>query len=281
MVEISAALVKELREETNVGMMECKRALQETGGDKARAVKILRERGMAIAEKKAGRAANQGSIASAVTEHGRAGSLIEVNCETDFVAKNDTFKAFVAALAAQATGLDDSLAEAAKQAVTAKIAEIGENIVVRRNLRFVTQGAGAVTSYIHHGSTVGVLLELGCQKTETPATPAFKELAKDLCLHIAASSPRFTDRTAVPPDVIAAEREIFAKQVQGKPANIVDKIVDGKMNKFYEQACLVDQPFVKDQDKKVAALLKEKSAAAGETFTVRRFARFQVGEKLV
>lgn len=278
MTEISAALVKELREETNVGMMECKRALVETKGDKAAAIKILRERGVAIAAKKADRAANQGVIASAIVGNGQAGSLIEVNCETDFAAKSPGFRTFVQALAEKAAASDIVLAEAAKAEVTAKIAETGENIVVRRSIRYALQGAGCVTSYIHHGSMIGILLEVGCQNAATTTNPAFIETIKDLCLQVAAANPRFLDRTAVPADVLAAERDICAKQVKDKPAAIVEKIVDGKMKKYYEQECLVDQLFIKDPTKTITALLKEKGVLAGDTFTVRRYTRFQIGE---
>ncbi len=280
MTDISASLVKELRDETNVGMMECKRALVEAQGDKAKAVTILRERGIAIAHKKSSRAANQGVIASALLEDSRVGSLIEVNCETDFVAKNEKFKAFVQTLAERAAGAELNLAEAAATEITAKIAEIGENIVVRRNLRYAVQETGRVAAYIHHGSTIGVLLEAACQKTETTENPVFQELIKDLCLHIAASNPGYIDRQGVPADIIAAEREIYAKQIVGKPANIIGKIVDGKINKFFEQVCLVDQPFVKEQDKHVSVLLKEKGALLNDSVSVRRFARFQLGDKL-
>lgn len=280
MTEISASLVKELREETNVGMMECKRALVEAGGDKTKAVKILRERGMAIADKKASRAANQGVIVSAIADQGKIGSLIEVNCETDFVAKNEGFKAFVQKLAEKAATMDGSLADAVQTDVKAKIAEIGENIIVRRNIRFVVQGTGMVGTYIHHGSTVGVMLELGCQKAETCGRQEFKDLAKDICLHITANNPQFADRTKVTAEVAAAEREIYAKQVVGKPANIIEKIVDGKMGKFYEQVCLVDQPFVKDQEKRVSAVIQEKEKVLGDTITIGRYVRFQMGEAI-
>jgi len=280
MTEISAALVKELREETNVGMMECKRALVETKGDKAAAIKILRERGVAIAAKKSTRAANQGMIASAIIGNGKAGSLVEVNCETDFAAKSPGFRSFVQALAEKAAASDINLAEAAKAEITAKIAETGENIIARRALRYALQGPGQVTSYIHHGSLIGVLLEAGCQKEATLATPVFMETIKDLCLQVAAANPRFLDRQGVPADIVAAERDICAKQVKGKPEAIIKKIVDGKMNKYYEQECLVDQPFIKDPTKTITALLKEKGGLTGDILTVRRFARFQVGEAI-
>lgn len=278
MTEISATLVKELREETNVGMMECKRALVETKGDKAAAIKILRERGVAIAAKKADRAANQGVIASAITGGGKTGSLIEVNCETDFAAKSPGFRAFVQALAEKAAANDIDLAEAAKAEITAKIAETGENIVARRACRYALQGTGIVTSYIHHGSMLGILLEVGCQQAATTTNPVFLETIKDLCLQIAAANPHFLDRQGVPADVIAAERDICAKQVKGKPAAIIEKIVDGKMKKYYEQECLVDQLFIKDPTKTITALLKEKGGLMGDTLAVRRFTRFQIGE---
>ena len=278
MTEISAALVKELREATNVGMMECKRALVETKGDQAAAIKILRERGVVIAAKKATRAANQGIIASAIVDGGQAGSLIEVNCETDFAAKSPGFRTFVQTLAEKAAANDINLAETAKAEITAKIAETGENILAQRALRYALQGSGLVTSYIHHGSMIGVLLEAGCQQAATTANPVFLETIKDLCLQVAAANPHFLDRQGVPADIIAAERDICAKQVKDKPAAIIDKIVDGKMKKYYEQECLVDQPFIKDPTKTITALLKEKGGLAGDIITVRRFARFQIGE---
>jgi len=259
MTEISAALVKALRDETNAGMMECKKALTEAGGDKAKALRILRERGVAIAAKKSSRAANQGVIAAFVDGEQRCGSLVEINCETDFVAKNNGFTAFAAKLAEKAAAVEGNLAEMVRAEVTAKIAELGENIIVRRNIRFVLQKLGLIVAYIHHSGTLGVLLEINCTKTDTVSQPAFKELAKDICLHIAASNPRFLDREHVPAEVVATEREIFAKQVVGKPPQIIEKIVDGKMVKFYEQNCLVDQPFVRDQEKKIATLLGEKN----------------------
>jgi len=280
MTEISAASVKALRDETNVGMMECKRALVEAKGDKTKALRILRERGIAIAEKKSSRTVNQGVISAFIAEAGRAGSLIEVNCETDFVAKNDGFRSFVAKLAEKAVTLDGNIAEVVKEDITAKIAEIGENIVVRRNIRFVLQKPGMVAAYIHHGSTIGVLVELNCVQNDTTAKPAFKDLAKDICLQVAASKPRFLDRAAVPPEIVTVEKEIFAKQVTGKPPQIVVKIVEGKMGKFYEQACLLEQPFVKDQDKTIASLLAEKGKELADEIKIVRFVRFQSGETL-
>lgn len=278
MAEISASLVKELREETGVGMMECKKALVEANGDKAAAVKILRESGMAIAAKKATRTAKQGIIAAEVSADAQTGRMIEINCETDFVSKNDVFKAFVGEMLAAAAGVaDNGLAESAKAKVEAKIAEIGENIIARRNVTFAVQGVGAVAGYVHLGGKLGVLIEVGCQNAASVQNPAVKTLLADLALHVTAVNPACIVRDQVPAETVAAEKEIYAKQVEGKPANIVDKIVAGKLEKFYGQICLVEQAFVKDQDKTVAAVLAEAGKAAGDEFTIRRFVRWQLG----
>lgn len=279
MAEITAAMVQELREATNVGMMECKRALTEAGGDKEKAVKILRERGMAIAVKKAARTANQGTIAAAVAADGRAAALIELNCETDFAAKNEKFQKLAANLAEKALGLDDNtIGDATRADVTALVAAIGENIVAKRNMRYFLQGEGLLVTYIHPGGKLGVMLELGCANKATAASAVCKELAKDLSLHIAACSPAYLVRQEVPAAVIASEREIYAKQVTNKPPQIVEKIVDGKLGKFFSQVCLLEQPFVKEQTITIAKLLESKGKELGDTLTVRRFARYLRGE---
>jgi len=279
MTAITASLVKELRDETNLGMMDCKKALVEADGDKAKAIKLLRERGLAIAGKKSSRVANEGVVAADVNQGGKLGVIIEVNCETDFVAKNENFRSYVHELVEKAKTVDDGpLAEAAQDTLASKIAEIGENIVIRRNERYELQGLGIIACYIHLGNKVGVLLEVGCENEQTPQESAFKEVVKDITLHIAASSPRFLQRSDVPGDVIEAERSIYAKQVEGKPANIIDKIVDGKLDKFYSQVCLLEQGFVKDPDHSVEDLLKQNGVALGDRLTIRRFVRYQVGE---
>lgn len=278
MAEISADMVKQLREATNVSMMECKRALVEAGGEMEKATRLLRERGIAIATKKASRATNQGVIASATTADGKTASLVQLNCETDFVARNDNFKIFVSQLAAKACSTDASLGETMKAELTAKIAEIGENMVITRNTRFVLQGTGAIASYIHMGGKVGVLVDVACEKADTASNPVFKELIKDLTLHIAASRPRYLTSDEIPADVVKSEREIYAKQVTGKPANIIDKIVDGKMKKFHEEVCFVNQLFVKEQKETITSLLDLKGKQIGDTLKIRRFARYQLGE---
>ena len=278
MAEISASLVKELREETGVGMMECKKALVEANGDKAAAIKILRESGMAIAAKKATRTAKQGIIASEVSADSQTGLMIEVNCETDFVSKNDQFKGFVAEMLQAARGVaDNALAETAKAKVDAKIAEIGENIIARRNISYTVQGTGAIAAYVHLGGKLGVMVEVGCKNAASVQNPAVKALLADITLHITAVNPVCITRDQVPAETVQAEKEIYAKQVEGKPANIIEKIVVGKLEKFYGQICLVEQPFVKDQDKTVTAVLAEVGKAVGDEFSIRRFVRWQLG----
>ncbi len=278
MADISASLVKELREETGVGMMECKKALVEANGDKAAAIKILRESGMAIAAKKATRTAKQGIIASEVSADSQTGLMIEVNCETDFVSKNDQFKGFVAEMLQAARGVaDNALAETAKAKVDAKIAEIGENIIARRNISYTVQGTGAIAAYVHLGGKLGVMVEVGCKNAASVQHPAVKALLADITLHITAVNPVCITRDQVPAETVQAEKEIYAKQVEGKPANIIEKIVVGKLEKFYGQICLVEQPFVKDQDKTVTAILAEVGKAVGDEFSIRRFVRWQLG----
>lgn len=278
MTEISASQVKELREATNVGMMECKRALQETGGDKAKAIQWLRERGLAVAGKRADRAAKSGVIVASAYDNGRLGVMVEVNCETDFVARNENFQAFARDLLERAKDAEGDLIAATKADVAAKIAEIGENIVFRRHLRMAAGGPGAVGAYVHSNSKIGVLVELGCEKPATAEQPAFRELLRDLTLHVAACAPLALDRAGVPSETVASERAIYAKQVEGKPAQIVDKIVSGKMEKFYRQSCLIEQGFVKDPDTSVTALLEQVGKTLGDRLTIRRYARYVLGE---
>jgi len=277
MTDISAETVRKLREATNVSMMECKKALVEAGGDLEKATVILRKRGMSIAASKAARAANQGLVAAASAEGGRIHALVEVNCETDFVARNATFQEFVRKMAEKACGTDGSLGELCRDETAAKVAEIGENIVVRRNVRYVLSGAGAAASYVHLGGKVGVLVELGCDNETTAGNPAFRELLRDITLQVAASNPRYLSPADVPENVAASEREIYASQVKDKPPQVVGKIVEGKMKKFYSEVCLLDQPFIKEPKITVAALIQSKGRELGDRISVRRFVRYQVG----
>ena len=278
MVDITASLVKQLRDATNVSMMECKRALQETEGDLDKATTLLREKGMAVAAKRAAKAANQGIIAATSADEGKTLAMAEVNCETDFVARNSDFKAFVEQVAEAALGTDDALSEVMHDTLIEKIASIGENIKIRRNVRYSLQGTGKVASYIHMGGKVGVLIEVACGKDETVASPAFDELVRDLTLHVAATAPACLTSDDVPEDDIAAERAIFAKQVEGKPENIISTIVDGKIRKYFAEICLVEQGFVKEPKTSITELLAEKGKELGDELTIKRFVRYQLGQ---
>jgi elongation factor Ts len=278
MAEITAALVGKLREITSAGLMDCKRALTETNGDLDAAVDVLRKKGIASAAKKSSRAANEGVIAQCVLPGGRVGLLVEVNCETDFVAKNESFRAFCDEMAKKLASNPQADLEADRVAAVAKI---GENILIARNHRMEVQGNGLVAAYIHTGAKVGVLVEVGAGKEATAASEEFKQLVKDITLQIAAGNPGVVARENVPAEVVAKEREIAAQsdRLKGKPAQAMEKILQGVLEKFYQTYCLVDQGFVK---KNSEVSVKEHIATVGkqlgDEITVRRFVRFQVGE---
>ncbi len=276
---ITAAMVKELREKTGAGMMDCQRALTEAGGDFEEAVKILRKKGLSAAAKKAGRAAKDGLVAIAFTPDGRSAGMVELNCETDFVARTDKYQAFAQSLAEQVAAQQLTDVEALKQAaytgdpshtvaeaIASQIATIGENIVLSRVAALTAATGEVLGSYTHMGGKIGVLVKF--------AAGAGEDVVKDVAMHIAAAEPRFLDPESVPEHVIAEEREIARAQVPpGKPEQVVAKIVDGKVAKFFEQACLVEQPFVKQPEQKV----KEMLAAHGGA-KVLAFVRFRLGE---
>ncbi len=266
MADISAKTVKELREKTGVGMMECKKALEATNGDMEAAIEELRKAGVAKAEKKAHRTAKEGRVVAKI-DNGVA-VLAEVLCETDFVAKTDDFQVFADQVVAVATAQDadgcvtEAVAEATKDELTALIGKIGENMQVRRVARWAA--TGTCSSYLHMGGKIGVLIEVDGEATE--------DLLHDICLHIAAFAPRYIVPADVPADLLAKEREIAEAQVVGKPANIIDKIVMGKISKWYTEVCLTQQPWVKD-DKQCLAKIAPK-------LTVKRFLRWQIGEEI-
>ena len=283
---ITASLVKELREKTGVAMMECKNALKETEGDIDAAIKILRERGESKAEKKASRDANEGIIVAALAESGKSGVLVEINCETDFVAKNENFQAFVGEVAATVLAGNVTDLEAAKALpkgdetlegfIKTKVLEMGENLQFRRFDRLTLNGEGAVASYIHLGGKVGVLIEVSSEKAETASSETFKDLVKDLTLHIAATSPAGLKREDIPAELVESEKDIFRKQMEGagKPADILEKIIEGKLGKFYSERCLLEQGFVKEPDTAIKSLLEAKGKELGDTITVNSFLRF-------
>ena len=273
---VTASLVKELREKTGAGMMDCKKVLTETDGDMEKAIELLRERGIAKAAKKSGRVAAEGLVEAYISEDGKVGAIVEVNSETDFVAKNDEFKTFVMNVAKQVVEKNpkdveellsqEAIFEAGKtvsEALVGKIATIGENLSIRRFARF--ESKGLLESYIHGDGKIAVLINM---------TKGEKELAKDLCMQIAAARPEYLNEQSVPAERVEKEKEILKVQTmnEGKPEQIAEKIVQGRIRKFFEEICLVDQVFVKDSNMKVSELLKQKDAEIAE------FARFEKGE---
>ncbi len=276
MAEITAATVGKLREMTGAGLMDCKKALAEANGELNAAVDILRKKGAASAAKKSSREANEGVIVRALQTDNRAGILVEVNCETDFVARNDAFGAFCDEVARTLLANPKADLEATR---TAQVAKIGENIQISRSHRMEVNGNGIVTAYIHTGAKVGVLVEVGAGKEATTANEDFKQLAKDITLQIAAGHPFVVSRNEVDPAVLAKEKEIAAEQVKNKPPQAIAKIVEGKLEKFYQGYCLLDQGFVKKNSEisvkdHVASVGKQ----LGDEIAIRRFVRFQVGE---
>ena len=272
---VTAALVKELREKTGAGMMDCKKVLTETDGDLEKAAELLREKGITKAAKKSGRVAAEGMVEAYISEDEKVGAIVEVNSETDFVAKNEEFRTFVMDVAKQIVknnpeSVEALLAEPAmfeegktvNEALIGKIATIGENISIRRFARFETTD-GLIEKYIHGDGKIAVLVNM---------TSGTKELAKDVCMQIAAARPEFIDRDQVPAERVEKEKEILKIQTmnEGKPEAIAEKIVLGRINKFYQEICLVDQDFVKDPSKKVSDILKDSK--------VLEFARFETGE---
>ncbi len=273
---VTASLVKELREKTGAGMMDCKKVLTETDGDMEKAIELLRERGIAKAAKKSGRVAAEGLVEAVISEDGKSGAIIEVNSETDFVAKNEEFKTFVENVANQVLktnpkDVEELLAQPAmfeegktvQEALVGKIATIGENLTIRRFARFESEGL--VEKYIHGDGKIAVLVNM--KKGDST-------VAKDICMQIAAARPEYVRREDVPEERVAKEMEILKVQTmnEGKPEAIAEKIVQGRIGKFYEEICLVDQAFVKDSNMKVSELLKQKDADVVE------FARFEKGE---
>ncbi len=274
---IDANLVKTLREKTNAGLMDCKKALTEANGDIEAAIDVLRKKGAATAKTKADREAKDGVIAQAILPGAKVGVLLEVNCETDFVAKNEGFRTFCDELAKKIAEHPDADIESDR---TAAVQKIGENIQVRRHDRIEVRGNGLVAAYIHTGGKVGVLVEVGAEREATAQNETFKQLVRDITLQIAAANPICVDRAQVRADTLDRERAIYREQVVGKPANIVEKIVEGKVEKFYGTACLLDQAFIKNPDETMSQLVAAKSKALGEQIAIRRFIRYMVGEQL-
>ncbi len=276
MAEITAAAVGKLREMTNAGMMDCKKALTEANGDLSVAVDILRKKGAATATTKGGREAREGVIAQYIAPGGRLGVLVEVNSQTDFVARNEMFRTFADNVAKRLATEEKPDFEVDRIQM---VAAIRENIQIPRHAKMEVSGNGLVAAYVHTGAKVGVLVEVGAGKEATIANDEFRQLVRDITLQIAAGSPTAVTREEVPAAVIAKEKEIAAEQVKNKPPQAIAKIVEGKLEKFYQTCCLIDQGFVKKNSEisvkdHVASIAKQ----IGDEIVIRRFVRFQVGE---
>jgi len=288
MTQITAAMVKELRDSTGAGMMDAKNALTEAQGNMEEAVVILRKKGLAAAGKKAGRVTAEGAIVSHIA--GNTGVLVEVNCETDFVGRNENFQRFakeVASTVAQskANSVEELLAESwpggsepVSQKVAEQIASIKENISIRRFARYDAPENAVLGSYIHGGGKIGVLVEVVAQSGSKSAD--LEEVAKDIAMHIAAAEPRFLRREDVTEKDLETEREIArdAAAKSGKPENIVEKMVTGKMEKFYGEACLLEQPYIRDDKATVTQYLQRRGKEAGCEYGITRYTRYKLGE---
>ena len=268
-----------LREMTGAGLMECKKALTEAKGELDAAVDLLRKKGIATAGSKGAREAKDGLIVQYIQPGSKVGVLVEINCETDFVARNETFRAFCDDVARRLASDPKADLEADR---VAQVAKIGENIKISRSQRLEVSGNGMVAAYIHTGGKVGVLVEVGAGKEATVASDEFKQLVRDITLQIAAAHPHVVTRDQIDPAVIAKEREIAAEQVKNKPPQAIAKIVEGKLEKFYQSYCLMDQAFVKRGEDNTEVSVRDHIARVGkklgDEITIRRFVRFQVGE---
>jgi elongation factor Ts len=303
---ITAEMVRLLREKTSAPMMDCKKALSETEGDFDKAVTLLRERGVAVAAKRESRSASEGVIAIYISDDSQTGVMAELNCETTFVAKTDEFKALANNIASHvghcaADAEDNCIPEVimnqkffADETTTLmdmlnlQVAKLGEKTALNRVLRIDVGGPaheynGIVGSYLHMGDRIGVLVELKCESDSLANNEAFQQLGKDLAMHVSWSNPEYLSRECITPEAIEKEREVHKQWAikEGKPEKIIDKIIDGRMKEFYSRACLLEQPFIKDQDTTIQGLLDVFQKDAGEQVWVVKYVRFGVGETSV
>ncbi len=292
MAEITASMVKELRECTGAGMMECKKALSEAEGDLDKAVDILRTRGLAALAKKAGRATNEGAITAYLSDDAKLGVLVEVNCETDFVGRNGEFLGFVNALATHIATADPADVESmsaqtfvgrehtVSEVLGEMVGKLGENMGVARFLRASVEGTGAVSTYIHGGGKIGVLVEFGLKNQETATNETFRTASKDIAMQVAAAMPLFANRDAVDAGTVEHELSIYKAQAaeSGKPENIQEKMAQGRLEKYYKEVVLPEQVFVKNQDQTVGQYLAAVSKEVGDEITVLSFTRWTLGE---
>ncbi|MDH5678820.1 MAG: translation elongation factor Ts [Nitrospinota bacterium] len=289
---VTMDMIKDLRQRTGAGIMECKEALRESDGDIEAATQYLRKKGVSKAAKKADRNTKEGAVRTVVD--GAIAAMVEVKCETDFVARNDKFQEFTSNLTEHTAGSDfvegdeEFLAQpylkdkskTVKDILTAMISEIGENIVVGRRVHMKLQGPGLLASYVHGVGNIGVLLELGADSDNVAQKPEVANLARDLTMQIAAMRPIALNPDEIPQEIIDREKEVFAAQAResGKPEQIIPKIVEGSLKKFFTESCLPMQAFVKDNKKTIEALIKEVSSTVGGQISIRRFFRYELGE---
>lgn len=292
MSEITAKMVKELREISGAGMMECKKALVEAEGDIDKSVDILRTRGLAALAKKAGRATNEGAIAAFVSDDSKSGVLIEVNCETDFVASNETFTSFVDELACVVCGSNPADVECLKElpapgrSITVQesfgelVSKLGESMAVARFVREEILGTGAVSTYIHSGAKIGVLVSFTFNKPETANSPVFKTYGRDIAMQVAAADPIAVSRDDFDAAVVAHEKSIYMAQAaeSGKPEAIQEKMAEGRLNKFFKEQALTEQAFVKDMDISINQYTEKVSKEVGDEIKIVGFTRFNLGE---
>ena len=275
-MSISKDDVMSLRDKTGAGLIDCKRALTESNGNMDEAVSILRKKGVATAAKKSGRSASEGIIAQSISSDRSRGILVEVNCETDFVAKNDDFVVFARSVAGDLLENPDADLEEKR---TEQVAKIGENIQISRSQSLSPESNGLVESYVHTGGKVAVLVSIGSDSADVSSSEQVATLAKDICMHIAATSPVCVSREEVPADLVQKEKEIAQAQAEGKPPQAIEKIVTGKLDKYYAGACLLEQPFVKNPDQSIQQFVEGVGKEVGSSLKVEKFLRFQVGEK--
>lgn len=298
MAEVSSELIKELRESTGAGLLDCKKALIENGADMQKAIDYLREKGMAKAAKRVDKETKEGRVISFIHESGTVGSLLELNCETDFVAKNEDFEKLGKEIAVQMAaanssyiGVSGELNAAGKEfksKTPAKdktthiqefIAKFGENITIGKSARFQTTGSGRVISYIHSNGKIGVLLELNCKSEAVSKNSEFEELGKEISLQIAAVNPLYLNISDVPKEVIEKETQILKSQLleQGKKPEQIDKIIPGKLTSFYSEVCLLEQQNIKDNKKTMKEIIQDSTKKFGEEISIGRYIRYQIG----
>ncbi len=288
MADISAAMVMKLRKMTGQGMMDCKRALQEANGNIEQATDILRKKGLATLAKRAERETSEGLVVCKSSADGKTAAIATLCCETDFVAKNDDFVATAQtlidyALACPADQGAENILETTvdgkkfSDILTETVSKTGEKTLVGDYAKYKLDGPGLLSTYIHFNEKVGTMVQIETSNETTAAADVLKQTASDIAMHITATKPLALDKADIAPETIEREKAIFAEQVKHKPANIIDKIVEGKMRKFFAENCLLDQPFVKDDSKSVAQILADAAKQAGGEAKIKRFVRFEVG----